>query len=179
MTPSEAELAWARDARAGSADAFSRLVAAHQQGLRAFLRRLCGNHAEADDIAQETFVFAWTAMARFDASRSFRAWLFGIGWRKFRESRRSWLRLLRRESQAAEMAESVAVADPGLRLDLAAAVKALTPEQRAAVLLCLACEFSHAEAAEILALPLGTLKSHVARGRERLAAALGDDDGRS
>jgi RNA polymerase sigma factor (sigma-70 family) len=179
MTPSEAEPAWVQDARAGSAQAFSRLVTAHQQALRAFLRRLTGNHAEADDIAQETFVFAWGAMARFDTSRSFRAWLFGIGWRKFREGRRSWARLLRRESRAAEMAQTMTSSDPGLRLDLAAAINGLTPEQRAAVLLCLACEFSHAEAAEILALPLGTLKSHVARGREKLAAALGDDDGRA
>jgi RNA polymerase sigma-70 factor (ECF subfamily) len=179
MIPSEAELAWARDARAGSADAFSRLVAAHQQALRAFLRRLSGNWAEADDLAQETFVFAWGAMARFDESRSFRAWLFGIGWRKFREARRSWLRLLKRERQAAEAAETVAASDPGLRLDLVAATAALPVEQRAAVLLCLACEFTHAEAAEALGIPLGTVKSHVARGREKLQAVLGGPDGRA
>ncbi len=179
MTESETELAWARAARAGSADAFSRLVAAHSQGLRAFLRRLCGNWAEADDIAQETFVTAWGALARFDESRSFRAWLFGIGWRKFREARRSWLRLLRRQQAVVDLGEAASETDPGLRLDLVTALKTLTPEQRAAVLLCLGAQFTHAEAADILALPLGTLKSHVARGREKLAAALGEHDGRA
>ena len=119
MNDPGAEQAWAHAARAGSAEAFSRLVALHQQGLRAFLRRLCGSHAEADDIAQETFVFAWEAMARFDAGRGFRAWLFGIGWRKFRERRRSWLRRLRREQQAGEMAGAVVAADTGARLDIA------------------------------------------------------------
>jgi RNA polymerase sigma-70 factor (ECF subfamily) len=162
----------APDARAGSPDDFSRLVAAHQCGLRAFLRRLCGNHALADDLAQETFVFAWEAMARFDPKRDFRPWLFGIGWRKYREHKRSWFRLVRRERAAA--AEESFTPDPGLRLDLAAALRALSPEQRAAALLCLACEFTHAEAAEALAIPLGTVKSHVARAREKLQAALGE-----
>lgn len=165
----------APDARAGSPDEFSRLVAAHQCGLRAFLRRLCGNHALADDLAQETFVFAWEAMARFDPARDFRPWLFGIGWRKYREQKRSWFRLVRREQQAA--AEESLTPDPGLRLDLAAALRALSPEQRAAALLCLACEFTHAEAAEALAIPLGTVKSHVARAREKLQAALGESHG--
>ena len=177
MTSPETERAWAREAQAGSADAFSRLVAAHQQGLRSFLRRLCGNEAEADDIAQESFVFAWEAMARFDPERSFRAWLFGIGWRKFRENRRSWRRMLGRETRYAEMAELPPDPHPGLRLDLAAAVRALPPEQAGAVMLCLALEFTHAEAAQALALPLGTVKSHIARGREKLAAALGGPDG--
>jgi len=177
MTSPETELAWVQGAQAGSADAFSRLVAAHQQGLRSFLRRLTGNWAEADDIAQETFVFAWQAIGRFDPARSFRAWLFGIGWRKYRQAKRSWLRLLRRESRAVEAADVVAAPDPGLRLDLAAAVGNLSPDQRAAVLLCLGAEFTHAEAAQVLSLPLGTVKSHVARGREKLAAVLGGPDG--
>ena len=154
---------------------FSQLVALHQQGLRAFLRRLCGNHALADDLAQETFVSAWQSLHRFDATKDFRAWLFGIGWRKYREQKRSWLRRIKREQDAALEDESFML-DPGLRIDLAAAVRTLPPEQRAALLLCLACEFSHAEAARILEIPLGTVKSHVARARERLQAALGESD---
>jgi RNA polymerase sigma-70 factor (ECF subfamily) len=64
-----------------------------------------------------------------------------------------------------------------LKLDLAKALGDLSPEQKAALLLCLGCEFTHAEAAEALAMPLGTVKSHVARGREKLTAALGERDG--
>lgn len=176
MTSHEAEAAWAKDARAGSADAFGRLVQTHQQGLRAFLRRLSANPADADDLAQETFVFAWEHIERFDPVRPFRPWLFGIGWRKYRERKRSWLRLLTREGRAAAT-ETSFLPDPGLKLDLAKAMRSLAPEQRAALLLCLGAEFTHAETAEALALPLGTVKSHVARGREKLATVLGGSDG--
>ena len=176
MTDDNAGTAWAHAARAGSADAFGRLVQMHQQALRAFLRRLCGNAADADDLAQETFVFAWEHIARFDPVRPFRPWLFGIGWRKYRERKRSWLRLIKRESRATTVETSFAP-DPGVKMDLVKAAQTLPPEQRAAVLLCLGAEFTHAEAAQVLALPLGTVKSHVARGREKLAAALGGFDG--
>jgi RNA polymerase sigma-70 factor (ECF subfamily) len=176
VTQDSAEPALAIRARAGSADAFGRLVQMHQQALRAFLRRLCGNAADADDLAQETFVFAWEHIARFDPTRSFRPWLFGIAWRKYRERKRSWLRLLKRESAAASDEASFAP-NPGLKLDLVKATSTLPPEQRAAVLLCLGAEFTHAEAAEALALPLGTVKSHINRGREKLAALLGGSDG--
>src|SRR5262249_28299233 len=127
----------------------------HQQALRAFLRRLCGNAADADDLAQGTFVFAWEHFARFDPNRPFRPWLFWIGWRKYRERKRSWLRLLNRESRAA-VDETSFTPDPGMKLDLVKAASTLPPEQRAAVLLCLGAEFTHMEAAEALALPLGT-----------------------
>jgi RNA polymerase sigma-70 factor (ECF subfamily) len=167
------EQAWAQRARAGSQQDFSRLVAAHQAALRAFLRRLCANAAEADDLAQESFVFAWEKIARFDPARGFRPWLFAIAWRKYRESKRSWLRRLRREQAAAPREDSF-TPDPALRLDLDAALKELAPEARAAVLLCLGCEFSHGEAAQALEIPLGTVKSHIARARLTLQAALGE-----
>jgi len=176
VTQDSAEPALAIRARAGSADAFGRLVQMHQQALRAFLRRLCGNAADADDLAQEAFVFAWEHIGRFDASRPFRPWLFGIAWRKYRERKRGWLRLLKRESRG-ENDETSFAPDPGLKLDLVKATSTLPPEQRAAVLLCLGAEFTHAEAAEALALPLGTVKSHINRGREKLAALLGGSDG--
>jgi len=175
VTDGDAEAALVAKARAGSADAFGRLVHMHQQGLRAFLRRL--SPADADDLAQESFVFAWEHIGRFDPARSFRPWLFGIAWRKHREGKRGWLRRLARQGRAVADAASTVVPDPGLKLDLARAVATLPPEQKAVLLLCLGNEFTHAEAAQALALPLGTVKSHVARGREKLAAALGGSDG--
>jgi RNA polymerase sigma-70 factor (ECF subfamily) len=177
VTQDSAEPALAARARAGSADAFGRLVQMHQQALRAFLRRLCGNAADADDLAQEAFVFAWEHIGRFDPARPFRPWLFGIAWRKYREGKRGWIRRLTRQGRAAQEVPTVFQPDPGLRLDLAKALGPLPPDQKAALLLCLACEFTHAEAAEALALPLGTVKSHVLRGREKLMAALGGPDG--
>jgi RNA polymerase sigma factor (sigma-70 family) len=175
VTEADAEPALVARARAGSADAFGRLVHMHQQGLRTFLRRLAP--PDADDLAQETFVFAWEHIARFDPARSFRPWLFGIAWRKHREGKRGWLRRLTRQGHVTAGTETQFQPDPGLRLDLVKAVASLPPEQKAALLLCLGCEFTHAEAAEALALPLGTVKSHVARGREKLVAALGGSDG--
>ena len=147
----------------------------HQQALRAFLWRLSGNHADADDLAQETFVFAWEHMARFDITRAFRPWLFGIAWRKYREKKRGWLRLFRRE-QAME-SETIAMPDPGLKLDMTKALASLAAEQRAVILLCLMEQMTHEEAAAALALPLGTVKSHIARGREKLGLALGGPNG--
>jgi RNA polymerase sigma-70 factor (ECF subfamily) len=176
VTEPQAETAWVRDAQAGSAAAFGRLVQMHQQALRAFLRRLSGNIADADDLAQDSFVFAWEHIGRFDPARSFRPWLFGIAWRKYRERKRGWLRLLKRESAVARDETSFAP-DPGLKLDLVKATETLPPEQKAVLLLCLGAEFTHVEAAEALALPLGTVKSHVARGREKLAAMLGGSNG--
>ena len=140
-----------------------------------FLRRLCRNDAEADDLAQDTFVFAWENMHRHDPARPFRPWLFGIAWRKYRERRRGWRRLLARETHYADMQPVMDGSDPGLRLDLAAATASLPADQRAALLLCLALDFTQMEAAEALAQPLGTVKSHIARGREKLAAFLGDE----
>jgi RNA polymerase sigma-70 factor (ECF subfamily) len=151
-------------------------VALHQQGLRAFLRRLCGNAADADDLAQEALVFAWEHIGRFDPARPFRPWLYGIAWRKYREGKRGWLRLLKRESRSVSE-ETDFAPDPGLKLDLVKAASTLPPEQRAAIFLCLGAEFTHSEAAEALALPVGTVKSHIARGREKLVAMLGGSDG--
>jgi RNA polymerase sigma-70 factor (ECF subfamily) len=158
----------------GAVDAFGLLIRDHQQALRAFLRRLCGNAAEADDVAQEAFVFAWENRHRFDAARDFRPWLFAIAWRKYRERQRWRRRLLARETRHAAERATIMAPDPGLGLDLGKACAALPPDQRAAILLCLGLDFTHQEAAQALALPLGTVKSHVARGREKLAAFLGE-----
>ena len=167
---------WALAARRGSSAAFCQLVAVYQAGLVVFLRRLCTNPAEAEDIAQETFLFAWRALSRFDPERSFRAWLFGIGWRKCRESRRGVFRRLRREAVAIEDAPSVIVTDPDDRLDLSVAISRLAPDERGAVLLCLMAGFSHEEAAQVMDLTARNLKTLVARGRQKLSQIMGDDD---
>jgi len=174
MSP-EGEAALVAAAAAGDGPAFARLVTRHQGAVRGFLRRLAGNHADADDLAQETFVTAWMRLGAFRAGESFRAWLCGVAWRKWLARTRSEGRRLRRERAAAEPAPACP-SHPDHRLDAAAALAVLAPEQRAAVALCLAAEFSHAEVAAALGLPLGTVKSHVARGRKRLLEVLGGAD---
>jgi len=157
-----------------SREAFAPLVEAHQQAVRAFLRRLCGDPAEADDLAQEVFIAAWTSLDSFRRDADFRLWLYGIAYRKFQASRRAARRRRKREAFVAESAETVAIPDPDMRLDLQKAMMALSEPQRAAVALCLAAGVSHGDAAGLLALPLGTVKAHVARGRATLLSMLGE-----
>jgi RNA polymerase sigma-70 factor (ECF subfamily) len=165
-------------ARRGDSRAFAALVDAHQQAVRGFLRRFTGVWADADDIAQEAFVTAWSKLDRFEGRSSFRSWVSGIGYRIARDARRTHDRAAARDSDwLAEQDEREDPAPIEDRLALARAMAALSEDQRAAVALCLGEGFSHTEAAAILKLPLGTVKSHVARGRERLIAALEAKDG--
>jgi RNA polymerase sigma-70 factor (ECF subfamily) len=159
-------------AQAGSAQAFARLVERHQQALRAFLRRACGDWALADDLAQETFVTAWSRIGRLKTGASVRAWLCGIGYNKHLTSRRSAARDRAREALYESERDETRDAPAEDKLALERAMATLPDAQRACVALCLAADFSHAEASEALGIPLGTVKSHVARGRARLLQAL-------
>jgi len=178
MTPNdEARLLAA--ARKGDSRAFASLVDANSQAVRGFLRRFCGHWADADDIAQEAFVTAWAKLGRFEGRSSFRSWVCGVGYRIARDARRSHQRASLRDSDwlAQQEAESENEAPLEDRMALASAMAELPEEQRAAVALCLGEGFSHAEAAAILKQPLGTVKSHVTRGREKLLRALETNDG--
>jgi len=170
-TPDDVLLA---DAAAGSSGAFARLVERHQQALRAFLRRLCRDRALADDLAQETFLTAWSRLGRLAPGTHVSAWLCGIGYNKCLTAQRGARRGRERDGAWLEMTHGTSAPAPEDRVALESAMAELPLEQRACVALCLAAEFSHAEAARALDLPLGTVKSHVMRGRARLLAALGD-----
>lgn len=161
-------------ARRGSRGAFREIVERHQQAVRSFLRRVLADPADADDLAQETFLAAWTSLWRFRRQASLRSWLCAIAWKKNLTLQRSRQRERLRHATLEAPASADACADR--RLDLVAALASLPEPQRAAVALCLGGEFSHAEAAEALGLPLGTIKSHVERGRAKLLAALGGQD---
>ncbi len=158
-------------AAAGDAAAFGALTRRHQSKVRGFLRRLTrGDPAAADDLAQETFLEAWRKIAQYRGEGAFAGWLFGIAWSRFLMERRK-----RREEPLDDVSE-IAGADPQpaslARIDLEKAMARLAPAERAALTLCYAFGHSHGEAAEILRLPLGTVKSHVLRGREKLQALL-------
>lgn len=173
MSPASLDEALVTAAQGGSTEAFSRLVERHQQALRAFLRRACGDWAMADDLAQETFLAAWSRIGRLKAGASVRAWLCGIGYNKHLTAMRSAGRERARAARYEEDREITMDAHPEDKLALERAMAELPPEQRACVALCLAADFSHAEASEALEMPLGTVKSHVSRGRARLLQALG------
>jgi RNA polymerase sigma-70 factor (ECF subfamily) len=147
-----------------------RLVREHQSKVRGFLRRLTrGDAALADDLAQETFLEAWRKFDQYRGEGSLSSWLCGIAWSRFLMERRK-----RKEEPLEDVPE--ASTDPQAanlaKLDLERAMARLGAEERAALTLCYALGHSHGEAAEILDMPLGTVKSHVLRGREKLKAML-------
>jgi RNA polymerase sigma-70 factor (ECF subfamily) len=158
-------------AAAGDTAAFGSLVRLHQSKVRGFLRRLTrGDAALADDLAQETFLEAHRKVAQYRGEGSFGSWLCGIAWSRFLMERR------KRKEEPLETLPETAGEDSHAatlaRLDLERAMARLSAEERAALTLCYALGHSHGEAAEILRLPLGTVKSHVLRGREKLKAML-------
>ena len=172
MTPQE--MRWLQDAQGGSDLAYGRLVASHQGVVRGFLRRMLGGGwADADDVAQDVFVQAWQSLYAVREPERFRAWLIGIAWRRAQDHIRSNQRRARRDQdwlQSLSVPEGVSQDD---RLAMEQALQALAPDARACVALSLAEGWTHGEISASLGLPLGTVKSHVTRGRERLLAALG------
>jgi len=144
----------------------------HQQAVRSFLRRALDDAADADDVAQETFLSAWSSLWRYRGEASFRSWLCAIAWKKAQSLQRS--RGRERRCEAAFEPPRAGVTCGDARLDLERALAALPADQRATVALCLGGDFSHAEAADALGLPLGTIKSHVQRGRAKLLQLLGE-----
>ena len=154
---------------AGDAAAFDALVRIHQSRLRGFLRRLArGDAALADDLAQETFLEAWRKIAQFRGSGSFTGWLARIGWSRFLMEARK-----RKPELLEDLPEQGFETSPDAKLDLERAMRKVSAAERAALTLCYALGHSNEEAAEILDMPLGTVKSHVLRGREKLRAILG------
>jgi RNA polymerase sigma factor (sigma-70 family) len=167
----EADDALVAAVRDGSERAFNVLVDRHQQAVRTFLRGVT-SWDDAEDIAQETFLAVWTH-ARGYRGGNVRSWLFSIAWRKAKGAQRSWFRRRRRDADyhgAGTPTHDLTADD---RLAVRQALATLSLAQRAAVVLSFGCGFSHAEAAEALGIPLGTVKSHILRGRDRLRAALG------
>lgn len=158
-------------ARDGDQRAFAALVVRHEAAVRRFLRRAAGHGA--DDLAQEALVKAWRRRGDWRGAGSYRGWLMRLAWTAFLDFERSAKRGAARDTAWAD--RPAAESDPDLQLAVAQALAELAPRERAAAELCFAQGFSHSEAAEILGLPLGTLKSVVARARLRLVELLGDE----
>ena len=158
----------ARRAAAGDAAAFTHLVRLHEAAVRRFLRRLLPQDG-ADDVAQEVFVKAWRQRAKWRGDGAYRAWLMRIAWTSFATFHASRRRY---GGSDAELPDVGAWPEAETAIDVARAMAALEPRARAAAQLCFAEGCSHSEAAAILDLPLGTLKSLVARAKTQLAAAL-------
>lgn len=135
--------------------------------MRGFLARLTRGDG-ADDLAQETFLKAWRCAAAWRGEGSYEGWLLRIAWRAFLTSRRA-----RRDAPSDALEDHAAPgAGPDARLDLERALALLPARERAAALLCFGEGYSHGEAATIMDLPLGTVKSLAARAKAALARQL-------
>ena len=155
--------------------AFATLVSRHQSPLRALLRRLVrGDEALADDLAQETLVRAYRHLATFRGQASFSTWLYQIAYRTFlRETRnRRHLHEPLETSAGGQSAHAPSAPSSGFRQDLELAMNQLSAPERAVLTLFLGSGLTHEEVATALEIPIGTVKTHINRGRARLRTLL-------
>lgn len=153
--------------------AFEQLMRRHQGMVRAQLCRLLhGDQAAADDLAQETFLLAWRKLDQFRCEARFSTWLHRIAYSCF-------LQLSRTKSWAARDTQDEAmellpapVHAMDLHMDLAQAMRHLSMAEQTVLLHCVQLGLSHDEAAYVLEMPLGTVKTHATRGRAKLKAWL-------
>ena len=156
-------------------NAFSELVRRYQSPVRGFLMKMTnGDGHSADDLAQEAFVKVWKKLGSFRSEGKFSTWLFGIAHNEWRMSIRGRKEVAIEEvaDQPPEAEQPDDAAASRLRLDLAEAMKTLTPAERAAIVLCCQNGLSHEEASQALECPLGTVKTNVLRGKEKLRRLL-------
>ena len=152
-------------AAAGQRAAFGELVRRHGSAVRALVRRMGADAALADDIAQDACLAAFERIAEFRGEGTFQAWLKRIASRLYlKRVKRDVARALQQDPSD----DPVASGGQDARLDLDEALRGLAPAERVCVSLCYGAGFSHAEAAELLNAPLGTVKSHVKRGLDKL-----------
>jgi len=168
----------------GDSEAFGALMRRHRHELLAFLARFMGSHAMAEDAFQEAFVQLNTSAATFDMTRRLKPWLFTIAANKARDALRSRARrsaapldaniggVEDQDTYASVMPSGVPAPDENLmnletRLAVQEMVSLLPDNLRMVLVLCYFHDFAYKEIADMLNLPLGTVKSrlHAAVGR--------------
>jgi RNA polymerase sigma factor (sigma-70 family) len=161
----------------GERRAFGELVRRHGSAVRGVLRRMGAQGAEADDVAQDAFLTAFERIAEFRGEGTFAAWVKKIAARLYLRRLQRDRRLGAMTAEAMEDEAEVVHGDADAAIDLEEALKVLSAAERLCVTMCFGAGLSHTEAAEALNLPLGTVKSHVKRGLEKLRTRLAPDDG--
>ena len=159
-----------RAALLGDRKAFSRLVEAYQSPMRRFFFNLTGGDEElSKDLAQETFIKAWLNISSFRAAAKFSTWLYRIAYNTFYDHVRA------RKNAAAADVEAVAdhmaadAPDRDFGIDFVQSLIVLKEEERTAVLLFYMEDLTIEKVSKIMGCPQGTVKSHLHRGKEKLA----------
>ncbi len=151
--------------------AFGELIRRHQSQVRNFLRRLAGDPSEADDLAQEAFLHAWDKLQTFSGRGSFIGWLLKVAYTTFLQSKRKskrYAEVLDEAGYVAEVESRSYTQESDEISDLDKLLAVLTQEERAIMVMSYACGLSHREIGEATGLPVGTIKSVIFRGKEKI-----------
>ena len=165
-------------AAAGSHEAFATLVREHQGAVRRFLLRMTqGDAMLSDDLAQETFIRAWQHLRDFRAEAAFQTWLTSIAYRLFIDEQRKVKQPTLSLDNSTHGIGALASAQPsakaaGMRIDIDNALATLSPSERTCVTLQCIEGYSIRDIAEITSMNENTVKSHLLRGKQHLAAFL-------
>lgn len=168
----EASTHWAFAARTGDPVAQAAFVRLTQPEVWRFVAALV-DPADADDLTQETYLRAFRSLPSFEGRSSARTWLLGIARRACADHLRGVVRRRRlAERLAAEADTDASRGDSALRLGVADLVRRLPAERRGAFVLTQVLGLSYAHAAAVEGVPVGTIRSRVARARAELVEAV-------
>ena len=153
------------------ASAYGELVRRHQSQVRNFLRKMTRDPDLADDLAQESFMHAWDKLHTFSGSGTFIGWLLKVAYTTFLQSKRKSNRygeILEQYGHQSETAEQRYTENTGEITDLDKFLAVLTEQERAVMVMSYACGMSHKEISDSADLPVGTVKSIIFRGKEKI-----------
>ena len=151
--------------------AFGRRVEKYQSPIRRFfLNQTGGNEPLSDDLAQETFLKAWLNIGQFRGAANFSTWLYRIAYNVFYDYTRSH-KITEEIDQAVALGQANS-GDTALQLDLQQALAILSPAERSCITLQLMEGQPIDKISEITEMAEGTVKSHLSRGKQKLAMFL-------
>lgn len=174
MADTEEELGWVRASRTGDPAAFARLVSRHQRMIHALAYRMTGSLAEAEDLAQETFIAAWKQLGNFRGEASFSSWLYRIAVNRCLNWRARATRRDVAHQQWSEQRETSGDGDSYVAQQVQAALLKLDPAHRAALVLTVYDGLNHAETARTLGCAETTVSWRVFMARRKLKQLLGN-----
>ena len=151
----------------GKRRAFDELVRRYQSPVRRFfLHQTLGDEQLSDDLAQDTFIKAYTNIGKFRGLASFQTWLMRIAYNVFYDYTRTHKQLADMDSVPERQSPQES---PTLKMDLYHALALLKPDERTCITLQLIDGYDIAGIAKITQMKEGTVKSHLSRGKEKLA----------
>jgi len=161
----------ARVVSAQDTRAFGELVRRHQSQVRNFLRKLSGDITLADDLSQDCFMHAWDKLQTFSGRGSFIGWLLKVAYTTFLQSKRKskrYAEILEEVGHVTEIEDRHHSVQADEVSDLDKLLAVLTEEERAIMVMSYACGLSHREISEATNMPVGTVKSVIFRGKQKI-----------